>query len=71
MYRALLRQGMLADMQAKGVTYIHVHSVDNMLIKVADPVFLGKCIKDHSDFGEFGCYIINNQSIKLFMQVLR
>lgn len=51
MYRALLRQGMLADMQAKGVNYIHVHSVDNMLIKVADPVFLGKCIKDHIDLG--------------------
>lgn len=52
---------MLADMQAKGINYIHVHSVDNMLIKVADPVFLGKCIKDHIDLGEFWYDNMNNK----------
>lgn len=61
MYRTLVCQGMLADMQAKGINYIHVHSVDNMLIKVADPVFLGKCIKDHIDLGEFWYDNMNNK----------
>ncbi|KAL1501780.1 hypothetical protein ABEB36_007045 [Hypothenemus hampei] len=51
LYQALKDQGILEDMDRKGVKYVHVHSVDNILTKVADPVFLGKCIRDHIDFG--------------------
>lgn len=51
LYKALKENHIFEDMETKGIKYFHVHSVDNVLIKVADPVFIGKCIKDQIDFG--------------------
>ncbi|XP_030747353.1 UDP-N-acetylhexosamine pyrophosphorylase-like [Sitophilus oryzae] len=51
LYKALKQHGILDDMDEKGIKFVHVHSVDNILIKVADPVFIGKCIKDKVDCG--------------------
>ncbi|XP_066149182.1 UDP-N-acetylhexosamine pyrophosphorylase-like [Euwallacea fornicatus] len=51
LFKALQEQGMLEDLQKKGIKYVHVHSVDNILVKVADPVFIGKCVKDNVDCG--------------------
>lgn len=48
-YRALCAQGMLADMRSRGIRYLHAHSVDNILIKVADPLFVGYCVEVGSD----------------------
>ncbi|BFF93182.1 UDP-N-acetylhexosamine pyrophosphorylase-like protein 1 [Drosophila madeirensis] len=48
-YRAMRRQGILEDMQKRGVLYLHAHSVDNILIKVADPVFIGYCVHEKAD----------------------
>ncbi|EDX03960.1 GD22574 [Drosophila simulans] len=48
-YRAMKRQGILDDMQKRGVLYLHAHSVDNILIKVADPVFIGYCVQEKAD----------------------
>lgn len=48
-YRALRDQGMLADMRERGIEYLHAHSVDNILIKVADPLFVGYCVTVGSD----------------------
>lgn len=48
-YRALRDRGVLADMSKKGVLYVHAHSVDNILIKVADPVFIGYCVQQNAD----------------------
>ncbi|CAG9770749.1 unnamed protein product [Ceutorhynchus assimilis] len=50
-YKALKDNEIFEDMDKKGIKYVHVHSVDNILIKVADPVFIGKCIKDNIDCG--------------------
>jgi len=40
-FRALQKSGCLTQMQDSGVEYLNLFSVDNALIKVCDPVFLG------------------------------
>ncbi|KAH9829465.1 nucleotide-diphospho-sugar transferase [Rhodofomes roseus] len=39
----------LSDLGARKVQYIHSYCVDNCLVKVADPVFLGYCIQKQAD----------------------
>ncbi|XP_023949028.2 UDP-N-acetylhexosamine pyrophosphorylase [Bicyclus anynana] len=48
-YRSLKNQGVLEDMAKRGVKHLHAHSVDNILIKVADPVFIGYCKTKNAD----------------------
>ncbi|XP_023290955.2 UDP-N-acetylhexosamine pyrophosphorylase [Lucilia cuprina] len=48
-YRAMKQQGVLDDLTKRGVLYLHAHSVDNILIKVADPVFIGYCVQENAD----------------------
>lgn len=48
-YAALKVSGALADMKKRGIVHVHVHSVDNILIKVADPVFIGYCLFKNAD----------------------
>lgn len=49
LYRAIRDRGILADISSRGVEYLHAHSVDNILIKVADPVFVGYCVSQGAD----------------------
>lgn len=49
LYRALKTQGILQDIARRGVQHLHAHSVDNILIKVADPVFIGYCKSKNAD----------------------
>lgn len=42
---------MLSDLAARGVKYLHAYCVDNCLVRVADPVFLGYCIARNADCG--------------------
>jgi UDP-N-acetylglucosamine/UDP-N-acetylgalactosamine diphosphorylase len=51
LYRALLREGMLDDMARKGLKYVHVYCVDNILTKMADPVFTGFCLAKEANCG--------------------
>lgn len=50
-YLALAKSGALQDMQSHGVEAVDCFAVDNALIKLADPLFLGHCHSQQTDCG--------------------
>eukprot|EP00474_Spongospora_subterranea_P003045 CRZ03503.1 hypothetical protein [Spongospora subterranea] len=50
-YSALGDSGMLDDMKTRGVSHVFIYSVDNVLVQVADPEFIGYCALNNVDFG--------------------
>ena len=51
LYWALKHENVLAHMKSHGVKYLHVYCVDNVLVKVADPMFMGYCIDKGAESG--------------------
>ena len=41
LYQALINSGVVQDMSKRGVQHIHAYCVDNCLVRVADPTFIG------------------------------
>lgn len=46
---ALKEKGILNDMKRRGIKNIFYHQVDNVLIKIADPVFVGYHLRDEAE----------------------
>lgn len=54
-YAALASSGALKDMEKRNVKWIMACSVDNALIQVADPAFIGLCEKRNAELGNKSC----------------
>ena len=50
-YQALLTSNVRTDMRKRGIQHIHAYCVDNCLVKVADPVFIGFSAAKDVDIG--------------------
>lgn len=50
-YNALVDAKVLDDMAHRGIEHVHAYCVDNCLVKVADPVFIGYCASQNVDIG--------------------
>ncbi|EMG46552.1 UAP1 UDP-N-acetylglucosamine pyrophosphorylase [Candida maltosa Xu316] len=49
LYKALKDNGILEDLNSKKIKHIHMYCVDNCLVKVADPIFIGFAIDKDFD----------------------
>ncbi len=57
LYWALKNEGILNHMEDHLVQFLHVYCVDNVLVKVADPIFMGYCIHKGAEAGRLPKYV--------------
>ena len=48
-FKSILKSGALYDMQSRGIEWVFIGGVDNVLVKPVDPVLIGLSIKDNVD----------------------
>jgi UDP-N-acetylglucosamine/UDP-N-acetylgalactosamine diphosphorylase len=51
LYWALQNERILDEFERRGVKFLHVYCVDNVLVRVADPIFMGYCISKGAESG--------------------
>lgn len=51
LYSSMVNNKVVEHMDGRGIGYIHIYGVDNILVKVGDPRFLGACIDKKVDVG--------------------
>lgn len=70
-YEALVKSVVMSDMRKRGIEHIHAYCVDNCLVKVADPVFIGfaaekdvdiatKCVRKRNATESVGLILLKN-----------
>ena len=50
-FRSLVKAGLLEGVHEQGIEYLNIFAVDNVLQKIADPAFVGACMKQSVDVG--------------------
>ena len=50
-FSSLLRAGLMEDIKEKGVEWLNVFAVDNVLQRIADPLFIGAVIESGMQSG--------------------
>jgi len=50
-YAALRNEKILDSLKVRNISYVHAYCVDNCLVRVADPVFIGYCVSKNADCG--------------------
>lgn len=50
-FKALIKENILPHMESHGIEHVHVYCVDNVLVRVADPIFIGFCSSGNHDCG--------------------
>jgi len=51
LFKALKKEGIMTDIRSRGLKHLFMYCVDNILVKVADPDFLGFCISRKAECG--------------------
>ena len=51
LFWALKNEGILKNMERRGIEYVQLYCVDNILVKIGDPIFTGYCINRNAECG--------------------
>ena len=50
-YAAMAREGVIADMRKRKIEHVYAYCVDNALVQVGDPTFVGCCVERECEAG--------------------